>query len=261
MGANEENVRNVLVNGNQVGCSYKEFLACNPKEYDGKGGDVVLTQWIEKMKNVHDMSDCSIDQKVKYIAGSFNHAMVEAGHAAYTVRFHELMRLVPHLVTPESRKIERDNHAMVEAGHAAYTVTFHELARLVPHLVTPESRKIERYVYGLASHIFGMVAATEPKTMQKAVHISGMDWLSNHKAEIICHEKVVRIPLLDGKVFLDNLSGLPHVREIEFQIELIPRATPVAKSPYHLVPSELEDLLGRLKELQDKVFIRPSSPP
>nr|GEU54320.1 hypothetical protein [Tanacetum cinerariifolium] len=30
--------------------------------------------------------------------------------------------------------------------------------------------------------------------------IIGMDWLSNHKAEIICHEKVVRIPLLDGKV-------------------------------------------------------------
>ncbi|GJT98793.1 retrovirus-related pol polyprotein from transposon TNT 1-94, partial [Tanacetum coccineum] len=28
----------------------------------------------------------------------------------------------------------------------------------------------------------------------------GMDWLSDHKAEIICHEKVVRIPLLDGKV-------------------------------------------------------------
>nr|GFD24048.1 hypothetical protein [Tanacetum cinerariifolium] len=39
----QENVRNVLVNGNQVGCSYKEFLACNPKEYDGKGGVVVLT--------------------------------------------------------------------------------------------------------------------------------------------------------------------------------------------------------------------------
>nr|GEV39975.1 reverse transcriptase domain-containing protein [Tanacetum cinerariifolium] len=46
---------------------------------------------------------------------------------------------------------------------------FHELARLVPHLVTPESRKIERYVYGLALQIRKMVAAMEPKTMQKAV--------------------------------------------------------------------------------------------
>ncbi|GJW26868.1 putative reverse transcriptase domain-containing protein [Tanacetum coccineum] len=38
----QENGGNVLVNGNWVGCSYKEFLACNPKEYDGKGGAVVL---------------------------------------------------------------------------------------------------------------------------------------------------------------------------------------------------------------------------
>nr|GEV15195.1 reverse transcriptase domain-containing protein [Tanacetum cinerariifolium] len=53
------------------GCSYKEFLACNPKEYDGKGGAVVLTRWIKKMKNVQDMNGCSIDQKVKPTAGSF----------------------------------------------------------------------------------------------------------------------------------------------------------------------------------------------
>ncbi|GKF49166.1 hypothetical protein Tco_0142417, partial [Tanacetum coccineum] len=40
----QENIGNVIVNGNRVGCSYKEFLACNPKEYDGKGGAVVLTR-------------------------------------------------------------------------------------------------------------------------------------------------------------------------------------------------------------------------
>ncbi|GJT83184.1 hypothetical protein Tco_1057526 [Tanacetum coccineum] len=64
-------VGNVIVNGNWVGCSYKEFLACNPKEYDGKGGVVVLTRWIEKMEFVQDMSGCSVNQKVKYTAGSF----------------------------------------------------------------------------------------------------------------------------------------------------------------------------------------------
>ncbi|GJT28228.1 hypothetical protein Tco_0908503 [Tanacetum coccineum] len=57
--------------GNPNGCSYKEFLACNPKEYGGKGGVVVLTQRIKKMEFVQDMSGCSIDQKVKYTAGSF----------------------------------------------------------------------------------------------------------------------------------------------------------------------------------------------
>ncbi|GJY28893.1 putative nucleotidyltransferase, ribonuclease H [Tanacetum coccineum] len=93
--------------------------------------------------------------------------------------------------------------------------------------------------------------------------IIGMDWFSNHKVEIICHEKIVKISLVDGKievvrdfpeVFLDDLSGLPHVQEIEFRIELIPGATPVAKSPYRLAPSKLEELSGQLKELQDKVF-------
>ncbi|GJR24334.1 putative reverse transcriptase domain-containing protein [Tanacetum coccineum] len=74
----------------------------------------------------------------------------------------------------EMQKLESElwNHAMVGAGHVAYTDRFHELARLVPHLVTPESRMIERYLYGLALQIHGMVAATEPKTIQKAVQIS-----------------------------------------------------------------------------------------
>ncbi|GKG21973.1 hypothetical protein Tco_0384568, partial [Tanacetum coccineum] len=62
---------------------------------------------------------------------------------------------------------------MVGADHAVYTNRFLELSRLVPHLVTPESRKIERYVYDLALQIRGMVVTTEPKTMQKAVQIFG----------------------------------------------------------------------------------------
>ncbi|GKA41856.1 hypothetical protein Tco_0734516 [Tanacetum coccineum] len=52
----------------------------------------------------------------------------------------------------EMQKFETElwNHVMVGAGHAAYIDIFHELARLVPHLVSPKCRKIERYVYGLA---------------------------------------------------------------------------------------------------------------
>nr|GEV63339.1 DNA/RNA polymerases superfamily protein [Tanacetum cinerariifolium] len=63
------------------------------------------------------------------------------------------------------------------------------------------------------------------------------------------------------EVFPDDLSGLSSVREIEFRIELIPGAMPVSKSPYHLAPSELLELSGQLKELQEKGFIRPSSWP
>ncbi|GKA72705.1 putative reverse transcriptase domain-containing protein [Tanacetum coccineum] len=508
----QENVGNVIVNGNRVGCSYKEFLACNSKEYDGKGGDVVLTRWIEKMENVQDMSGCSVNQKVKYIADSF----VGKALTWWNSQIRTLSREVAISMSWNDFKL-----MMIQEFCPS-----HEMQKLVPHLVTLESRMIERYVYGLALQICGMVAAMKPKTIQKAMQISGaltdeavrngsikkvkkrgnvgeprndknsrddnkrtrtrnafattvnhvgrentstwpkctscnsyhapggscricfncnrpdhlardcrgvprnmnpvndrnptvkacykcgstdhvwpacprwnraqgpgenrpnqvvannggqgcgnrgnqargrafmlgaeearqdpnivtgtftlnnhfattlfdsvagysfvsttfiplfvlepsdlgfkyeieiasgqlveidkvikgcMNWLSNYKAEIICHKKVVRIPLPDGKVFRvveerpkekarllmsakasdkkqeeiivvrdflevfpDDLSGLPPIREIKFRLELIPRETLVAKSPYHLAPSEFQEFLGQLKELQDK---------
>ncbi|GJZ06060.1 putative reverse transcriptase domain-containing protein [Tanacetum coccineum] len=340
------NVRNVSMNKNRGGCSYKEFLVCNPKKYDGKGSTIVYTRWIEKMELIHTQS-----------------REVSIGMAWDD--FKVLMRdeLCP---SNEMQKLETElwNHAMVMANHAAYTDRFYELARLFPHLVTLENKRIERYVYGLALQIHGMVAATEPTMIQNVVlkagvltdeairngsvkknpekrgnggeptsgqlveidkvirdcklkiegHvfdinmipfgsesfdvIIGMDWLLDHKAKIICHEKVVRKPPLGGKVlrvleerpkeevrhllsakakdwkqeeivvlryflevFPGDLSGLPLIREIKFWIELILGAIPVVKSPYRLAPFEMEELSGQLRELQDKGFIRPSSSP
>ncbi|GKD37713.1 hypothetical protein Tco_1257920, partial [Tanacetum coccineum] len=115
---------------------------------------------------------------------------------------------------------------------------------------------------------------------------------------IVCYEKIVRIPLTNGKileiqgerpekdpkslscikadekkpedihivrdfpeVFLDDLPGLPHVCEIEFRIDLIPGALLVVKSPDRLAPSEMLELSNQLKELQEKGFIWPSHSP
>ncbi|GJT12712.1 putative reverse transcriptase domain-containing protein [Tanacetum coccineum] len=120
-------VRNVIVSNDRRGCTYKEFLACNHKEYDGKGED-----------------------------------------------FQTLIR-EEFYPSNEMQKLETElwNHAIVGASYAVYTDRFHKLARLVPHLVNPENKKIERYMYGLALQIRGMVAVTEPKTIQKAVQIVG----------------------------------------------------------------------------------------
>ncbi|GJS01475.1 putative reverse transcriptase domain-containing protein [Tanacetum coccineum] len=443
----QENVGNVIVNGNRVGCLYKEFLACNPKEYDGKGCVVVLTRWIEKMENVQDMSGCSVNQKVKYSAGSFvgkalmchemqkleselwNHAMVRAGHDAYTDRFHELARLVPHLMVaatepktiqkamqisgaltdevvrnisikkvekrgnvgePSKDKNGRDDNKRTRTGNAFATTvnpvgrentgtwpkcttynSYHApggpcricfncnrpshlardcrgVSRNMNHVNARNLNVMACYECGSTDHVrpacprwnraqgpgenrpnqvvannvgqvcgnqgnqargkafmLGVEEGLEPNNLgfryeieiasRQLVEIDkvikgckleieghvfdidlipfghgsfdviiGMDGLSNYKAEIICHEKVVQIPLPDGKVlrvlgerpeekvFPDDLSGLPPIREIEFRIELIPGTTPVAKSPYRLAPSELEELSGQLKELQDK---------
>ncbi|GKB90928.1 reverse transcriptase domain-containing protein, partial [Tanacetum coccineum] len=143
------------------GCTYKEFLACNPKKYDGKGGAIVNTHYLEKMESVQDMSGCRDSLKVKYTTGSFVGKALTWWNSQIHTRGREAVV-----------ETELWNHIMVGAGHAVYTDRFHELARLVPHLVTPEDNRIERYVYGIALQIRGMVAATEPKTIQKAVQIA-----------------------------------------------------------------------------------------
>ncbi|GKC30948.1 putative reverse transcriptase domain-containing protein, partial [Tanacetum coccineum] len=155
----QENVRNVLVNGNRVGCSYKEFLACNPKEYVGKGGAVVLTRWIEKMENVQDMSGCSVDQKVICTAGSFvgkaltwwnSQIRTLSWEVAVSISWNDFKFMMIEEFYPSHgmQKLETElwYHFMVRVVHDAYTDRFHELARLVPHLVTPESRMIKRSI-------------------------------------------------------------------------------------------------------------------
>ncbi|GJT72297.1 putative reverse transcriptase domain-containing protein [Tanacetum coccineum] len=99
------------------GCTYKEFLACNPKKYDGKGGAIVNTHYLEKMESVQDMSGCRDSLKVKYTTGSF------VGKA---------------LTWWNSQIHTRGREAVV----------------------------------GFMSWL-GMVGATEPKTIQKAVQIAG----------------------------------------------------------------------------------------
>ena len=109
--------------------------------------------------------------------------------------------------------------------------------------------------------------------------IVGMDWLSRVDATIVCRAKILRIPLSGGEVleiqgerpesrrqilmstnteeikladilvvrdfpdvFPDDIQGLPPSRQVEFRIDLIPYAMPVAKTPYRLAPSEMQEL-------------------
>ncbi|MFS7922398.1 putative nucleotidyltransferase, Ribonuclease H [Helianthus anomalus] len=63
------------------------------------------------------------------------------------------------------------------------------------------------------------------------------------------------------QVFPDDLPGLPPRRDIDFHIDLIPGANPVAKAPYRLASSEMRELSSQLQELLEKGFIRPSTSP
>ncbi|GJQ88978.1 putative reverse transcriptase domain-containing protein [Tanacetum coccineum] len=99
--------------------------------------------------------------------------------------------------------------------------------------------------------------------------IIGMDWLTKYHAIIVCAEKIVRILFGDEiliirefpEVFPKDLPGIPPTRQVEFRIDLVPGATPVAQAPYRLAPSKMKELAEHLQELTDKGFIRPSSSP
>ena len=62
-------------------------------------------------------------------------------------------------------------------------------------------------------------------------------------------------------VFLDELPGLPHDRDLEFKIELLPGTAPISQRPYRMPPNELAELKVQLQELLEKGLIWPSSSP
>ncbi|GJY61489.1 putative reverse transcriptase domain-containing protein [Tanacetum coccineum] len=74
-------------------------------------------------------------------------------------------------------------------------------------------------------------------------------------------KQIKDVPIVQDfpEVFPEDLPGLPPARPVEFQIDLIPGAAPVARAPYRLAPSEMKELSEQLQELSDKGFIRPSS--
>ncbi|GJU08390.1 hypothetical protein Tco_1124820 [Tanacetum coccineum] len=108
--------------------------------------------------------------------------------------------------------------------------------------------------------------------------IVGMDWLAKYHAVIDCAEKIVRhhvflanvtsketedmsgekrledVPIVQDfpKVFPKELPGLPPTRQVEFQINLMSGAAPVARAPYRLAHSEMKELSEQLQELSTR---------
>ncbi|GJT89300.1 hypothetical protein Tco_1071017 [Tanacetum coccineum] len=87
-----------------------------------------------------------------------------------------------------------------------------------------------------------------------------MDWLAYHRALIDCYEKIVRIPLPNGKILEvqgerpeKDLRSLACIKADEKKLDDI-RASPVVRSPYRLALSEMLELSNQLKELQEKGY-------
>ncbi|GJT99836.1 putative reverse transcriptase domain-containing protein [Tanacetum coccineum] len=265
-------------------------------EYDGKGGAITLTRWIEKMENVIDNSGCAENQRMSF--GSLDGGVILK--QPLHVRFQSWPKLVPHLVTPESSRIKRDGiltdeavscgtltkgsdkrkgveessktrgpgkdnkKAKVGTGFVAMAPPRNETVgyypRVKPSIVNPgyvievvDGKKVEvdriihDYKLELESSLFSINLI--PLGHGSFDVIVGMDWLSQHKAVIVCHEKVVEIPVEDGRIL--RVHGERTVGVLCRQ-DLVPGETSIAKSPLCLAPSEMQELLGSYKSCKTR---------
>ncbi|GKE27938.1 putative reverse transcriptase domain-containing protein, partial [Tanacetum coccineum] len=187
-----------------------------------------------------------------------------------------LLRTIGHLT-----KNCRNKRPATGSNQLPVTVICHAYGEKGHYII--QCRKTNINAQGRAYILRDRKAHQDPNVVTGFDVVIGMDWLSKYHARIICDEKVVHIPI-DGetliirgdrtqvmkkkpdekrledilvvrefpKVFPEDLPGLPPVHQVEFQIDLIPGAAPVARTPYRLAPSEMQELSNQLQELSNR---------
>ncbi|KAI3732573.1 hypothetical protein L1987_63779 [Smallanthus sonchifolius] len=100
-------------------------------------------------------------------------------------------------------------------------------------------------------------------TAQKYLWKKCVAFLAHIVERKVNDKNLKNIPVIKDfpEVFPEYLPGLPPIRQVKFRIDLVPGANPVAKSPYRLALSEMQELSNQLRELYDKGYIRPSVSP
>ncbi|GJY49733.1 putative reverse transcriptase domain-containing protein [Tanacetum coccineum] len=145
-------------------CTYQDFMKCQPLYFKGTEGVVELTQWFERMETVFRISNCSVDNQIKFSTCTL-----------LAVRGNEMKKL----------EVELWNLKVKGTDVTGYNQRFQELALLCVRMFPEESDKVERYVGGLPDMIQGSVVASKPKTMQEATEMASelMDKKINTIAE------------------------------------------------------------------------------
>nr|GEV27991.1 retrotransposon protein, putative, Ty3-gypsy subclass [Tanacetum cinerariifolium] len=245
-------------------CSYKEFMSCQPTNFKGTEGAVGLSRWFKKSESVFLISKCAENVKVKYVTSTlldellswWNYVAQPIGiENAYKIPCAELKK-----ITIKHRR-------------------FQELTILCPAMDPTTEKLLERNVWGLPQRIQGNVTFFYPAIIDEAMRMDRRLMDQAVRAGTIlnqcpqnngqqqqggAHGKVYVLDdknvQQDSNVVID-LPGLPPPRQVEFQIKMVPGAAPVARAPYRLAPSKMQELSNQLQELMDKGFIRSSSSP
>ncbi|GJW34597.1 putative reverse transcriptase domain-containing protein [Tanacetum coccineum] len=259
-------------------CFYADFKKCQPLNFKGNEGVVGLTRWIETMESFFNINGYTIENQVKFatctLLGAaltwWNSQIRTLGPDAYSMTWEVLKKKMKNKYCPQGK-----DGGYGSAQGWVYAVGNAEKKGNASR--NPDSNVVMENSYDVEladGKIVGIDTIVRGCTLNFLNHpfnidlmpvelgsfdvIIGMDWLRRCHAVILCDEKLVRIPY---EVFLEDLPGLPPARPVEFQIDLILRAAPVARAPYRLAPSEMKELSEQLEDLSEKGFVRPSSSP
>ncbi|GJX85890.1 putative reverse transcriptase domain-containing protein [Tanacetum coccineum] len=302
-------------------CTYQDFMKCQPLYFKGTEGVVELTQWFKRMETVFRISNCSMDNQIKFstctlLAGALtwwnSHVRIVGQDVAYAMTWTDLRKKITDKYYPRNEmkklKVELWNLKVKEGKVERMSVVarhdFRE-AKVKRKLMTfpkeqqnhPRQNKRQNtgraYAAGNSDkRPYGGPKPLCPKcnyhhdgpctprcnNCKKIGHLA-RDYVSAKRmfvSSFLAHvsiqgrlkdkskeKQLEDVPIVKDfpEVFPEDLPGLPPTRQVEFHIDLVPGAAPVARAPYRLAPSEMKELADKLQELSDKGFIRPSSSP
>ncbi|GJW78558.1 putative reverse transcriptase domain-containing protein [Tanacetum coccineum] len=166
-------------------CTYQDFMKCQPLFFRGTEGVVDLTQWFERMETVFRISNCIVENQVKFATCTLmgtaltwwnSHARTVTNDVAYAMTWSDLKKKMTTKYCPrnEIKKIEAEMWNLKVQGTdvVAYNQRFQELALLCNRMFPEETDKIEKYVGGMPDLIYSSVVASKPKTMQEAIEMA-----------------------------------------------------------------------------------------
>nr|GEU61825.1 hypothetical protein [Tanacetum cinerariifolium] len=165
-------------------CFYADFMKCQPLNFKGTEGVVGLTQWIEKMELVFQISGCAVENQVKFATCTlldaaltwWNSQIRTLGPDAYSMAWRVLKKKMTNKYYPQGEikklDIELWNLKVKENNVSSYTECFQELTLICTKFVADETEKIDKYVSGLPDNIYGSVKASKPKTLDETIELA-----------------------------------------------------------------------------------------
>ncbi|GKD89089.1 putative reverse transcriptase domain-containing protein [Tanacetum coccineum] len=147
----------------------------------------------------------------------------------------------PKLKNQNSGNKTGNKNRIDEARGKAYVLDVSYVVELANGRISETNTVLRGCTLGLLGHPLN--ADLMPVELGSFDVIISMAWLANDHAMIVCDEKIVRIPYGDEVLRVqEDFPGLPLMRQVEFQIDLVLGAALVARAPYILAPSELQEL-------------------